>query len=48
MAVGTETGDAVGAGQLHDVSPQHKGRLGDVVFEDAGLGGHGHDLGLLL
>lgn len=48
MPVSTETGDAVRSGHLHNISPQHEGRLSDVVFVDAGLGGHGHHLGLFL
>lgn len=48
VAVGAETGDAVGTRHLHHVGPQDEGRLGDVVFVDAGLRGHGQHLGLLL
>lgn len=48
MAVGAEAGDAVGSGHLHHVGPQDEGRLGDVVFVDAGLRRHGQHLGLLL
>lgn len=48
MAIGTETGDAVGSGHQHDVSPQNEGGLCDVVFVDAALRRHGQDLGLLL
>lgn len=48
MPVGTETGDAVGAGHQHHVGPQNEGGLCDVVFVDAGLRWHGQDLGLLL
>lgn len=48
MPVSTETGDAVSSGHLHNISPQHEGGLCDVVFVDAGLGGHGHHLGLFV